>query len=61
MALYLGSMIGNRILKLDDAQSVLDRIPLSDFPLYNGKPGLLYVLLRFVFNTLDIAKIAAPK
>ena len=61
MALYLGSMIANRILGSDDAKCVLDRIPLPDFPLYSGKPGLLYVLLRLVFNTLDAVKIAAPK
>ncbi len=61
MALYLGSKIADRILNYDDAQSVLDRIPLPNFPLYNGNPGLLYVLLRLVFNTLDVAKVAAPK
>ena len=61
MALFLGSMIANRILKQDDARSVLDRVPLPNFPLYSGKPGLLYVLLRFVFNALDVVKVAAPK
>ena len=61
MALYLGSKIANRILKYDDAQSVLDRIALPNFPFYNGKPGLHYLLLRLVFNALDVAKVAAPK
>lgn len=61
MALYLGSKMAGKILGYDDAKSVLEQIPLPDFPLYKGKPGLLYVLLRWVFNTLDLAKIAAPK
>lgn len=61
MALYLGSKIASRVLGYDDAKCVLDRIPLPDFPLYKGKPGFLYVLLRFVFNTLDLVKVAAPK
>jgi len=39
----------------------LDKIPLSNFPLYNGNPNLLYVLLRLVFSALDVMKIAAPK
>ena len=61
MALYLGSKIASRILKFDDAQSVLDHIALPNFPLYNGKPALHYALMRLVFNALDVAKIAAPK
>ena len=61
MALYLGSKMAGKILGYEDAKSVLEQIPLPDFPLYKGKPGLLYVLLRLVFNTLDLAKIAAPK
>ena len=61
MALYLGSKIAKRILNTDDAESVLDKIPLSNFPLYNGNPNLLYVLLRLVFSALDVMKIAAPK
>lgn len=61
MAFYLGSKMAQRILGFEDAKSVLDGIPLPDFPLYNGKPGLLYALLRVVFGALDAARIAAPK
>jgi len=61
MALYLGSKIAKRILHADDMETVLDRIPLIKFPLYNGNPKLLYVLLRIVFKVLDMAKISAPK
>lgn len=61
MALYLGSKMAQKILGLDDAKSVLDGIPLRNFPLYNGRPGLLYILLRAVFGALDLARVAAPK
>ena len=61
MALYLGSKMAQKILGLDDAKSVLDSIPLRNFPLYNGRPGLLYILLRAVFGALDLARVAAPK
>ena len=61
MALYLGSKMAARILGLNDASSILDDVALPDFPLYKGKPGLLYLLLRAVFSAMDAAKIAAPK
>lgn len=61
MALYLGSKIAKRILHADDMETVLEQIPLTKFPLYNGKPNLLYFLLRIIFKALDIAKISAPK
>ena len=61
MALYLGSKIAKRILHADDTETILDQVPLTKFPLYNGKPNLLYFLLRVIFKTLDLAKIAAPK
>ena len=61
MALYLGNKIASRILGREDAATVLDQIPLPDFPMYKGKPGLLYVLLRWVFGAMDLARIAAPK
>ncbi len=61
MALYLGSLMANRILGFDHLTSVLDEIPLPKFPFYYGNPRLLYTLLRLVFNALDVAKVAAPK
>jgi len=48
-------------LHADDTETILDQVPLTKFPLYNGKPNLLYFLLRVIFKTLDLAKIAAPK
>ena len=61
MALYMGSKIAKRILRANDAQTIFDQIPLSNFPLYNGDPGFLYMLLRLVFNALDVLKGAVPK
>ena len=61
MALYMGSKIAKRILRANDAQTIFDQIPLSNFPLYNGDPGFLYMLLRLVFNALDVLKVAVPK
>ena len=61
MALYLGSKMAKRILKADDADTLLDNIPTKDFPFYSGNPSLLYPGLRMLFNGLDYLNIAAPK
>ncbi|NKB38977.1 MAG: FAD-dependent oxidoreductase [Gammaproteobacteria bacterium] len=61
MALYLGSKIAKRILKADDASTLLDNMPAKDFPFYSGNPSLHYPALRMLFHGLDYLKIAAPR
>lgn len=61
MALYLGSKMAKRILKTDDSDTLLDSMPIKDFPFYSGNTLLHYPALRMLFHGLDYLKIAAPK
>lgn len=61
MALYLGSKVAKKILGVDDAGTVFDRMRLRNFPLYNGDTRILYPVLRLGMNALDVFKIASPK
>jgi len=61
MALYLGSKMAKRILKADDADTLLDNMPTKDFPFYSGDPSLLNWGLRMLFDGLDLLKVSAPK
>ena len=61
MAIYLGSKMAKRILKADDADTLLDGIPTKDFPFYSGNPSLLYKGLRLLFDGLDFLNVPAPK
>ena len=61
MAIYLGSKMARRILKADDADTLLDNMPTPDFPFYSGNPSLLYRGLRMLLNGLDYLNVPAPK